>query len=94
MKNTRSLLLNYFFLILCILSTIGCDKGDTSDRDHQVFRYNEQYQISTLDPAFARNPPIIWPVNHLFNGLVQLDNDLNVQPDIAKSWEISQDALT
>ena len=94
MKNTCSLLLNYFFLILCILSTIGCDKGDTSDRDHQVFRYNEQYQISTLDPAFARNPPIIWPVNQLFNGLVQLDNDLNVQPDIAKSWEISQDALT
>ncbi len=94
MKNTRSLLLNYFLLILCILSTIGCDKGDTSDRDHQVFRYNEQYQISTLDPAFARNPPIIWPVNQLFNGLVQLDNDLNVQPDIAKSWEISQDALT
>ncbi|WP_298354394.1 ABC transporter substrate-binding protein [uncultured Dokdonia sp.] len=77
-----------------MLSTIGCDKGDTSDRDHQVFRYNEQYQISTLDPAFARNPPIIWPVNQLFNGLVQLDNDLNVQPDIAKSWEISQDALT
>ena len=94
MKNTCSLLLNYFFLILCILSTIGCDKGDTSDRDHQVFRYNEQYQISTLDPAFARNPPIIWPVNQLFNGLVQLDNDLNVQPDIAKSWKISQDALT
>ncbi|WP_405212144.1 ABC transporter substrate-binding protein [Dokdonia sp. Asnod2-E02] len=94
MKNTCSLLLNYSLLILCILSTIGCDKGDTSDRDHQVFRYNEQYQISTLDPAFARNPPIIWPVNQLFNGLVQLDNDLNVQPDIAKSWEISQDALT
>ncbi len=93
MKNTRSLLLNYFLFTLCILSTISCDKGDTSDRDHQVFRYNEQYQISTLDPAFARNPPIIWPVNQLFNGLVQLDNNLNVQPDIAKSWEISQDAL-
>lgn len=72
----------------------SCNKTDTTNRDHEVFRYNEQYQISTLDPAFARNPPIIWPVNQLFNGLVQLDNDLNVQPDIAKSWMISEDALT
>ena len=81
-------------IILLGTCVISCASDVTSGRDHEVFRYNEQYQISTLDPAFARNPPIIWPVNQLFNGLVQLDNDLNVQPDIAKSWSISEDALT
>lgn len=76
------------------LAIIGCSSKESKDRDHLVFRYNEQYQISTLDPAFARNPQIIWPVNQLFNGLVQLDDDLNVQPDIAKSWTVSEDAFT
>lgn len=80
--------------IVSITILAGCSSDNNSKRDHLVFRYNEQYQISTLDPAFARNPSIIWPVNQLFNGLVQLDNDLNVVPDIAKSWEVSDDAMT
>ena len=80
--------------IVSITILAGCSSDKDSKRDHLVFRYNEQYQISTLDPAFARNPSIIWPVNQLFNGLVQLDNDLNVVPDIAKSWEVSDDAMT
>lgn len=73
---------------------LSCSDVSNGPRDHLVFRYNEQYQISTLDPAFARNPSIIWPVNQLFNGLVQLDDSLKVQPDIAKSWSVSEDALT
>ncbi len=80
--------------LVTLLVVVSCSSSTTDNRDHLVFRYNEQYQISTLDPAFARNPSIIWPVNQLFNGLVQLDNDLNVVPDIAKSWTISKDALT
>ncbi|MEZ7495385.1 ABC transporter substrate-binding protein [Leeuwenhoekiella aequorea] len=59
-----------------------------------MFRYNEHYNVATLDPAFARNPPIIWPTNQLFNGLVQQDDSLNLKPDIAKSWEISDDTKT
>ena len=76
---------------LCVSS---CSTANDDARDHLVFRYNEQYQISTLDPAFARNPSIIWPTNQLFNGLVQLDDALNIMPDIAHSWKIADDALT
>ncbi|MEQ3657014.1 MAG: ABC transporter substrate-binding protein [Dokdonia sp.] len=71
----------------------GCKSNANDNKDHLVFRYNEQYQISTLDPAFARNPSIIWPVNQLFNGLVQLDDNLDVVPDIATSWTVSEDGL-
>jgi peptide/nickel transport system substrate-binding protein len=56
-----------------------------------VFRYNESGGITTLDPAFARNQALIWPVNQLFNGLVQLDRHLNVMPCIAQRWEISNE---
>ena len=58
-----------------------------------IFKYNESAGIATLDPAFAKDQATIWATNQLFNGLVQLDNDLNVKPSIAKNWHISKDAL-
>ena len=59
----------------------------------QVFRYNEFANINSLDPAFARNLPNIWATTQIFNGLVQLDDSLNVTPDLAKDWSISSDGL-
>jgi len=64
------------------------------ERDYLVFRYNEHSNIGTLDPVFASNPQLIWPTNQLFNSLVQLDDDLNIQPDIAKSWTINDSTFT
>ncbi len=58
-----------------------------------VFRYNESSGIQTLDPAFARNQAIIWATNQVFNGLVELDDQLNVLPLLATSWEISDQGL-
>jgi ABC-type transport system substrate-binding protein len=76
----------------CILMP-SCSPGSVSDNGLTVFRYNESKGIATLDPAFARNQTLIWPVNQLFNGLVQMDDSLNVKPCIAKSWTISSDGL-
>ncbi len=64
------------------------------ENDNLVFRYNEQGNIPTLDPAFARNPQAIWPDNQLYNGLVQLDDSLNIKPDIAKNWVINDSTYT
>lgn len=58
-----------------------------------IFRYNEAAGIATLDPAFARDMAHTWVCNQLYNGLVQLDDSLNVIPSIAQSWEISDDGL-
>ncbi|MHA7057602.1 ABC transporter substrate-binding protein [Aquimarina sp. M1] len=87
--------ITYYLAIayLCIVC-FSCKNSSTENKDHLVFRYNEYSNILTLDPAFARNPSIIWPTNQLFNGLVQLDDSLHVQPDIAKTWRISDDNLT
>lgn len=59
-----------------------------------LFRYNQHNPITSLDPAFARTQNNIWAVDCLFNGLVQLDDSLNVKPCIAKHWTISPDGLT
>lgn len=83
-------------LIASVIFTllIACNSKMKSNRDHLVFRYNEYKNINSLDPAFAKDNSAIWACNQLFNGLVQLDENLNIQPDIAKHWTISEDAKT
>ena len=78
-----SLFLGTLFLSL----VVSCGEDKLVDSS-AVFRYNEFRNITSLDPAFARNPQNIWPIQQLFNGLVQLDNDLNVVPEIAAQWAI------
>lgn len=80
--------------VLIILFFVSCGREKEKDSDNLVFRYNEHGNIPTLDPAFARNPQAIWPDNQLYNGLVQLDDSLNVEPDIAKSWVINDSTFT
>ena len=84
------------FLVLgiCLVNFVGCSKQKSTFNDSQVFRYNEHSNISSLDPAFAKKQADIWAIHQLFNGLVQLDDSLHVQPDIAKKWEISEDGKT
>lgn len=86
-------MLRVLLFIHIALVLISC--GNTGNVDeHKVFRYNESNNITSLDPAFARDQSSIWAVSQLFNGLVQLDKDLNVKPCIANSWEISDSGLT
>ncbi|AEK23546.1 Dipeptide-binding protein [Capnocytophaga canimorsus Cc5] len=72
----------------------SCTTSNNEYSEKKIFRYNEHSGISSLDPAFARTQSNIWAVNQLFNGLVQLDDSLNVLPDIAKAWEIAPNKLT
>ena len=82
------------YIGLSLFFFISCGEKSNSGKDSQVFRYNEHKNILTLDPAFARVNGDIWAVNQIYNGLVQLDDSLNVKPDIAKSWEIKDSSLT
>ena len=83
-----------FFQHIFILTLLAISSCSISEPERlNVFRYNESKNIPTLDPAFAKSQYTIWPVNQLFNGLVQMDNQLNVKPAIASSWEISGDGL-
>ena len=86
-RNLFLFFLSLFQGILFLFLAIGCDDPTTVD-SKAVFRYNEFRNITSLDPAFARNPQNIWPIQQLFNGLVQLDHNLNVEPEIAARWKI------
>jgi oligopeptide transport system substrate-binding protein len=77
--------------ICCILITSCTNYKQPEDKT--VFRYNEAANISTLDPAFARDQTIIWAVNQLYNGLIQLNDRMDIKPCIAKSWDVSESGL-
>lgn len=89
----HSRLTNYFIATYSFLLCLSCSNEKLKNKDHLVFRYNQYENISSLDPAFARDVANIWSTNQLFNGLVQLDDSLHIKPDIAKYWEISEDNL-
>ncbi len=83
-----------FSLIILFFSILSSCKSSFEDLSHlSVFRYNEDGNITSLDPIYARNQANIWATSQIFNSLVQLDTALNVVPDIAHSWQISEDGL-
>jgi peptide/nickel transport system substrate-binding protein len=94
----KYLLTQYIYmrlLYLFLLSTVlfAC-QPDNRYAGKQIFRYNIAESITSLDPAFARSLDNVSTVNHLFNGLVQLDEQLKIQPAIAKSWDILDSGTT
>ena len=79
----------YFKLIALLIIFSSCEERKSIDLN-TVFRYNEHKNINSLDPIFAKDIANIQAVNQLFNGLVEMDKELNVVPSVAKSWEISE----
>lgn len=77
-----------FILLLC-----SCKDSESTGDERTIFNYNEMNVITSLDPAAASNFENIGPVNQLFNGLVQMDDSLNVIPCIAYKFNISEDGL-
>ena len=61
----------------------------------EVFHYNQQTPITSLDPAFCE---VIEPYNglyeHVYNQLLDLDDSMKFVPRIASSWEILDQGLT
>ena len=73
---------------------VSCSSKENSNKDHLVFKYNEHKNIGSLDPAFSKDLADIWATHQLFNGLVQMNDQLNVTPCIAKNWTITDSATT
>ena len=85
-------LYNYLIISFLALVLFSCT-NENPNAGKKVFRYNEAANINSLDPAYAKDQAMIWVDVQLYNGLVQMDNELNIRPSIAKSWEVSNDGL-
>ncbi|MFC1224529.1 ABC transporter substrate-binding protein [Pedobacter sp. BG31] len=89
MRGSFKYIFWFFYVIICI----SC-KENAHHSNKKVFNINLDQGLTSIDPAFARNQNAIWMTNQIFNGLVQIDSSLQTLPCIAKSWTVSEDALT
>ncbi len=92
LKRTVTLKKQYFNGCCFILAFMFVSCGQSSENDSKkIFRYNQASGVSSLDPAFARDQANIWAVNQVYDGLLHLDDELNIVPGIAESWSMSED---
>jgi len=86
--------------IILLLFVVGsCNSHDHPGKkifryNEVIFRYNEVTGIASLDPAFAKNQSVMWPVHQLYNTLVEVDADMQLKPSLASKWEFSDDKRT
>lgn len=82
---------NIFYFLLPA-AMFSC--GDHNHPDKKIFRYNEFTGIASLDPAFAKNQSVMWPVHQLYNTLLEVDDSMKLKPSLATAWEFSADKKT
>ncbi|HWK07288.1 MAG TPA: ABC transporter substrate-binding protein [Puia sp.] len=84
---------SFLWLLIITLPWAACT-STPAQNGKKVFHYNETDGIASLDPAFAKNRSIIWPVHQLYNTLVETDAALRFVPCLAKTWDVSADRKT
>jgi len=87
-ETIRFSLLIFFSLAI---SFVACS---SNDRIAEYVHYRISYNPTSLDPALIVDVTGGLIAAKLFNGLVRLDDDLEIVPDLAESWDISPDGKT
>lgn len=82
MRKICSLIIHFSVIV----TLFSCSDTKTGTNVTE-FVYNESSGVQSLDPALAGYRSAIWIGSQIFNGLIELDSQLNVIPSIAQSWE-------
>lgn len=53
-----------------------------------------QVDATSLDPHLSSSYSSTLVIEQVYNGLIQFDPDMNIVPDLAESWTITEDGLT
>lgn len=78
-------------MILNVLTIFtGCEEDDGSGH---TFKYNLASNPQNLDPQLASDESSIMVIENIMSGLVKKGSDGSIQPDVAKSYTISDDGL-
>jgi peptide/nickel transport system substrate-binding protein len=73
------------FVFSVFMVVVSCQRK-TEKNQNKIFTYNETTGVSSLDPIQAKNQANMWPVHQLYNTLLEVDENMNFKPSIAKSW--------
>ncbi len=95
MRSKWAFLLLIPLLLACEISNIQLPGANSIDLNAENINRQDAIillggQPRTLDPALTLGGPA-GALGHIFSGLVTLDTDLQVQPDLAGGWDVSDD---
>ncbi len=83
-------------LSLCaVLGTMsaGCRSGEATPDRHALIDSRDWYDPRSLDPAKATDVPSGRAVAYLFDGLTKFTPAGQLEPSIARSWDVTPDGL-
>jgi peptide/nickel transport system substrate-binding protein len=92
-----------FSILTClILGLVSCGKEQTVEQtDAQggkkyggIYRMNEVGGIRTLDPVRLNDAPSHHIVHQIYDLLIDFDSSLTIQPELAESFDVSEDGIT
>ncbi|HXC25905.1 MAG TPA: ABC transporter substrate-binding protein [Gemmatimonadaceae bacterium] len=77
------------------LTAAGCGGSESGVPTRRtLIDSRDGYDPRSLDPALSTDVPTGRAVAYLFDGLTRFTERAEVVPDLARSWEVSQDGLT
>jgi oligopeptide transport system substrate-binding protein len=101
-KQNLRIVITLLVLMAAVLSACGgatvANNTGKAPADKQIL--NQTFpgggiaDIKTFDPAMTATSTSMAPVSMVFTGLVALDNNQKVVPELADTWSISNDGLT
>lgn len=91
-RKKKSGVLDWRTLLICSLFAISSCSHHNRQGGYVYYRLSTN--PTSLDPALIVDVTGSTIAAKLFNGLVRLDEDLSIIPDIAESWSVSGDGLS
>ncbi|GER88742.1 oligopeptide-binding protein OppA [Dictyobacter vulcani] len=101
MKAGKKLSLQFLTSLLCLMAVFlascggGNGNGSKAPDANQVLRFPVVGDINSFDPATVQDTDSNFPIQAVFTGLVTLDKDLKVKPQLAAALPtVSSDGMT
>jgi peptide/nickel transport system substrate-binding protein len=92
-SRSRSSFLRLGLCAALVLAGVGCSRSDVGRLPGYLY-LRLSSNPTTLDPALITDVQGGEIAAKCFNGLVRFNEDLDIAPDIARSWELSKDQVT
>lgn len=87
-KNTILLHAKVSIVLLLTFLLVSCGAKNNKSIEH-TFRLNmSSGTLESTDPAYAKDLYMMWSAHMLYNTLVETNEDLELVPMLAKSWEV------